>query len=120
MNKQEVRLHPRLEVRLPVRYRVASGREWRYGRLANLGAGGGLLEISRELPTETVLGPFCFSLSGSKWGSDDEIETRAVVLRVEESADEFFRHGLAFLTLQGEPYERVRRFVFENLEARGQ
>lgn len=112
---EERRLHPRLVLPVPARFRVDGSEEWWDGRLENLSAGGAALAVAQPLEEGSVLPELHFDLPGMA----RTIVVAAAVLRCR--AEQVGRHlaGLHFLNLVGEDFERVRLFVYQRLRSGG-
>jgi c-di-GMP-binding flagellar brake protein YcgR len=107
-------------VRIDAEFQVAGSSVFQKGIIRDLSAGGLGLLTPESLQPQTVLERLRFALP-----EDDEnlppieFEVEAVVLRcgetfAEEEAERY-RSGIHFLTLHGEPFEQVRRFVYARL-----
>lgn len=119
---ESARVYPRLPVLLEAEFRLAPESDWRTASILNLSAGGALLFSDEELPTLATLSPLRFSLPGAGDESMMLIVIQALVLRSVPSTGQTDRRGylsgLQFLDLRGEPFERVRHFVFETIQKR--
>ncbi len=111
-----------MQVRIDAEFQVEGSSVFQKGIIRDLTAGGAGLLTPEPLPSQTVLKRLRFALQ-----EDDqklppiEIEVEAVVLRcgetLAEEEAERYRSGIHFLTLHGEPFEQVRRFVYARLQA---
>lgn len=112
---QENRLHPRLLVHMPGEYRLRGSDEWQKAMVRDLSAGGATLLTSTRIAAQTAL-RLRFELTEEK-APRHPIEVETLVLRAgaEAGGGGNIRHraALHFLDLQGELFERVRRYVFD-------
>jgi c-di-GMP-binding flagellar brake protein YcgR len=107
-------------VRIDADFQVSGSSVLQKGIIRDLSAGGLGLLTSEPLEPQSVLERLRFALP-----EDDEnlpaiaFEVEAVVLRCSENLAkekaERYRSGIHFLTLHGEPFEQVRRFVYARL-----
>lgn len=116
----ERRVHPRVLVELEVEFQVGGSSVFQKGIIRDLSAGGMGLLTPEPLEPQTVLESVRFSLPDEDENLPPiEIEVEAVVLRCGETFAEeeavSYRSGIHFLTLHGEPFEQVRRFVYARL-----
>ena len=113
------RLHPRLLVRIPGEYRVEGSSTWHRATIHDLSAGGATLLTMDRLPPKTVV-RLRFSLPGEGSRLPHPIEIETLVLRTDahtsSAGNVLYRQALHFLDLQGEPFERVRHYVFDRRE----
>jgi c-di-GMP-binding flagellar brake protein YcgR len=109
-----------VQVRIDAEFQVEGASVFEQGIIRDLSAGGLGLLTPEPLEPQTVLKRLRFALR-----EDDEnlppveIEVEAVVLRCSETLAEDeaerYRSGIHFLTLHGEPFEQLRRFVYARL-----
>jgi len=107
-------------VRIDAEFQVAGSSVFQKGIIRDLSAGGLGLSTPEPLQPQTVLKRLRFALP-----EDDEdlppieFEVEALVLRCGETfakdEAERYRSGIHFLTLHGEPFEQVRRFIYARL-----
>jgi hypothetical protein len=112
----ENRVHPRLVVRLLVKYRSTSSKDWHQGTIHDLSASGAALLTPVRLSPETLIA-IRFHLPDAVDDPENSIEVESLVLRTdavsEVGGNKQFRAACHFLDLFGHSYERVRRYVFE-------
>jgi len=112
------RLNPRLEIELPAEYRVEVFDEPRPGKIANLSAGGAAVLTERQLPPHSLLDQFRFSLPDA--AAPEPVEATAVVVHARPYLNDRggieYCSGLHFLGLETSAFERLERFVRENLD----
>ena len=116
----ERRVHPRVLVEIDAEFQVEGSSVFQKGIVRDLSAGGMGLLTPDPLEPQTVLERLRFALpEEDKTLPPIEIEVEAVVLRCSETIAakeaERYRSGIHFLTLHGEPFEQVRRFVYARL-----
>lgn len=116
----ERRVHPRVLVRIEAEFLVTGSSAFQKGIIRDISAGGMGLLTSEPLEPQTVLERLRFALPEEDENlSPIEFEVEAVVLRCSETfaeeGAERYRSGIHFLTLHGEPFEQVRRFVYARL-----
>ncbi len=113
--RMENRLHPRLLVHMSGEFRVRGSDAWQPAMVRDLSAGGATLLTSAAVPLQTAL-RLRFRLT-EEGPSPEPIEVETLVLRAgtETAGGGNIRHraALHFLDLQGELFDRVRRYVFE-------
>ena len=111
----ERRLHPRATVRLPAELRPHPKAEWQDVLLLDLSAGGAGVQAGTPLASgaEVAL-RFRLPVTGSE--QQATIEVRALMVRsaavVPPDLSRPYLFGLHFLDLDGEPFEIVRRHVW--------
>jgi c-di-GMP-binding flagellar brake protein YcgR len=116
----ERRVHPRVLVEIDAEFQVEGSSVFQKGTIRDLSAGGMGLLTPEPLEPQTVLERLRFSVpEEDETLPPIEIEVEAVVLRCAETfaqeEAERYRSGIHFLTLHGEPFEQVRRFVYGRL-----
>lgn len=120
---QENRRHPRLDIPLGCRFRLADAEGWLDGRLVNLSAAGAALRTEMDVPRGTRLSSLSFRLPPEKGEAGSEVDTEAVVVRRESRVGPLGnreqRLGLRFVDPDPEMQARIRLFVFRQLQRSG-
>lgn len=116
----ENRVHPRLVVRLSVEYRPSGTTQWHQGTIHDLSASGASLLTPVRLRPEALIS-LRFALRDDSRKTAERIEVESLVLRAnresEVGGNVQFRAACHFLSLHGQPYEIVRRYVFDRTQS---
>jgi c-di-GMP-binding flagellar brake protein YcgR len=116
----ERRLHPRAVVKLPAEILPSEAAGWERALLHDLSAGGAGVYASAGLPLQSEV-RLRFSLPGNPDDAGHEFELLCLVVRTEESGRPDstlpILLGLHFLTLHGEEFEFIRRWIWFRLES---
>jgi len=112
------RIDPRANVRVPAEYRVKGSAEWIAGFLHDLSASGASLLVRAPMPVQSLLS-VRFSLASKGDGPALDFALEGIIVRshLREDMDRALPHfhGILFLDLRGEAYDRLRRCVWERL-----
>jgi c-di-GMP-binding flagellar brake protein YcgR len=113
----ERRLHPRVNLQLAAEIRDAGRSGWERVLLVDISAGGCAVHAAADLPLQSeVLIRFSLPTTGE---DDRELEASCLVVRVTRAAciDESLPVliGLHFLSLAGEDFEYIRRWVWSRM-----
>ena len=114
----ERRLHPRAMVRFQAELRTDPTAEWQDVLLLDLSAGGAGVQAGTPLATGAEVA-LRFRLPSTGSEGETTIEVRALMVRsaavVPPDLSRPYLFGLHFLDLDGEPFEVVRRFVWNHV-----
>lgn len=114
---REKRLHPRAKVQFPAEIRTAINSEWEKVLLHNLSASGAAVHAAAELPGESEV-RLRFRLPGNLDDEGRDFEILCLVVRTAPVAGSELPVllGLYFLTLHGEEFEYIRRWVWFHID----
>jgi hypothetical protein len=112
------RIDPRANVRVGAEYRLKGSEDWIAGFLHDLSASGASLLAQRSIPVQSFVSlRFSIPASGAEPAFQVTIDGLVVRSLLREDLDPTLPHfhGVLFLDLRGETYERLRRCVWERL-----